>query len=98
MLDSYALLACLRQETGVARIAEMLGRARPSVNYSETLAKFGGGVNLVRRVLDEWGVTRIPFTVEQATVAASLYEPVHGLVTVAWADTGIGGLTVHLIR
>lgn len=78
VMDSSAVLAYLRQERGAARVAELLGGARLSaVNYCEVLAKaaeFGGDATMVRRVMDEWGVARVPFADDHATLAASLRE------------------------
>lgn len=78
VLDSSAVLALMFRETGYEAAEQMLPRAAISaVNASEVIAKLmrlGAGPEEARRAIDDLGVTVLPFTLEDAEVAARLEQ------------------------
>ncbi|WP_020558213.1 type II toxin-antitoxin system VapC family toxin [Thiofilum flexile] len=80
ILDASALLALLQGEVGADKVQAVLHRALIStVNWSEVVQKLSvhdPAAAEIRPELEMTGLRIIPFTVEQAEIAASLWEQV----------------------
>jgi len=78
ILDASALLAYLHQETGWESVQSVLPESCiGTVNWSEVaqkIAQKGMDVGAVRNLLEELGLMIVPFSVEQAEIAAQLWE------------------------
>jgi len=85
VLDASALLAYLHQEPGWEEVHRIIGESWiGAVNWCEVVQKLkrkGLVVEKVRSLLDELGLVIAPFSVEQAELAAHLWEKTrqHGL-------------------
>lgn len=79
ILDASALLAFLQDEPGSKRVHEALHSCSMStVNWSEVMQKlirFDPDADTIRAVLEESGLDIVPFSIEQAELCASLWEP-----------------------
>jgi ribonuclease VapC len=83
ILDASALLAMMKGEPGGASVeAYLMGAGISSVNWSEVIQKLLAQ-NVVttglREALGELGLTILPFTAEQAELAASLWATTQSL-------------------
>ncbi len=78
ILDASALLAYLHKEAGWEAVQIVMAEACiGTVNWSEVAQKIrqkGMDAETVRSLLEELGLTIIPFSVEQAEIAASLWS------------------------
>jgi len=78
ILDASALLAYLHKETGWESVQSVIPESCiGTVNWSEVAQKIahkGMDVSAVRSLLEELGLTIVPFSVEQAEFAAQLWE------------------------
>lgn len=87
VIDASALLAVLQKESGYLTVIPLLtGAAMSTVNLSEVLKKSEQkGLKIPNLVnsLQALGIEMIPFTVEQAELAATL-----------WANTSFLGLSL----
>lgn len=83
VLDASALLAYLHREEGWQAVRAVVGEACiGAVNWSEVAQKTalrGLDVADVRGLLEEIGLAVVPFTVEQAEFAATLWDSTKGL-------------------
>ncbi|MBI5575167.1 MAG: type II toxin-antitoxin system VapC family toxin [Deltaproteobacteria bacterium] len=81
VLDSSALLAALHEEAGCEKVEPLLGAAAVSaVNWSEVVQKsLSRGVRLegLRADMEALGLDIIPFTAEDAEIAADLWKKTH---------------------
>ncbi|MDQ6968750.1 MAG: type II toxin-antitoxin system VapC family toxin [Mariprofundaceae bacterium] len=78
ILDASALLAYLHQETGWESVQSVIPESCiGTVNWCEVAQKIvqkGMDVGAVRNLLEELGLMIVPFSVEQAEIAAQLWE------------------------
>jgi ribonuclease VapC len=78
VLDASALIAFLRNERGAEKVGAILTQSILSaVNLTETLTKmveYGKPLADVARQIDRLQIPVIPYDVEQATIAASLWQ------------------------
>lgn len=78
VLDASALLAFLQNEPGCDQVEAALPAAViSSVNWAEVMQKSiaaGVGVEGLREDLEALGVTILPFTAEEAEIAAQLWQ------------------------
>jgi len=78
ILDASAVLAYLHQEQGWKTVQSVIGKSYiGAVNWSEVAQKIkqkGMDIETVRSLLEELGLTIIPFPVEQAELAANLWD------------------------
>jgi len=78
ILDASALLAYLHQEAGWESVQRVIPESCiGAVNWSEVaqkIAQKGMDVRAVRTLLEELGLTVVPFSVEQAEFAAELWN------------------------
>jgi ribonuclease VapC len=78
VLDASALLAYLQDEAGASAVEAVLSESvMSSVNWAEVLQKsLAGGANTsgLRQDLEALGLTVLPFTPEEAEIAASLWQ------------------------
>lgn len=78
ILDASALLAYLHRETGWEAVQGVLANGCiGAVNWSEVARKIsqkGMDIAVVRDLLEELGVTIIPFSAGQAELAAQLWK------------------------
>lgn len=83
ILDASALLAWLQDEPGAEVVEAEVARAGiSSLNWSEVLQKsltHGVDVSGLRTDLEALGLTILPFTAENAELAARLWTPGSGL-------------------
>jgi len=78
VLDASAVLTYLHQEPGWETVQSVIGKSSISaVNWSEVAKKIkqkGMDITTVRSLLEELGLMIPPFTVEQAELAAHLWD------------------------
>ncbi|MBN4077113.1 type II toxin-antitoxin system VapC family toxin [Mariprofundus ferrooxydans] len=78
ILDASALLAYLHKEPGWETVQSVIAEACiGTVNWSEVAQKItqrGMDVETVRSLLEELGLTIVPFSIEHAECAAQLWE------------------------
>ena len=81
VLDASALLAALHEEAGSEKVEGLMGTAAISaVNWSEVVQKSmarGVRVEGLRADMEALGLDIVPFTAEDAEVAADLWKRTH---------------------
>jgi ribonuclease VapC len=83
VLDASALLALIHREPGSEVVRALVkGAWMSSVNWAEVAQKSiarGRSLPSLKEDLEAFGLEIVPFTSEQADIAASLWEPTHHL-------------------